>query len=200
MGNGRDRVVAGRVALGAVFTACLLVVLNGGLAQAQITTLQLTPICGDTTNQLQAKSNVDFGINAIVQGEPGDVDLPRLNVPPGGQATIDVGKFDQVNVNTGRQQQTVSFAQCAHPATTLAPTNLAALAATAAQTATTQAPSTSIAATPVPRLASTGAGRIGYWLRLAAASLLLGFACMFVTQRRRFERINAWLTWAFNNY
>jgi len=34
---------------------------------------------------------------------------------------------------------------------------------------------------------------IDYWVRLAVASFMLGLLCMFVTQRQRYRRIDAWL-------
>jgi hypothetical protein len=102
MGRVMRRVTAG---VGAV---SLLVLAATGIAAAQISGVELTPRCGDAANQLHAKSTRGSGINAIVTGFPGDVDLGRLNLPAGDEATKDVGKFDEVNVNSGREQQRVA--------------------------------------------------------------------------------------------
>jgi hypothetical protein len=95
------------------------------------------------------------------------------------------------------------------PTTALASTTTTTVAATTTLPLTTvlsgggsslQAASTTTTVDPpgpsptIPgRLAQTGNSRIGYWFLLAAISVFLGLACMFVTQRRRYRRIYAWL-------
>ncbi len=53
---------------------------------------------------------------------------------------------------------------------------------------------------PASALAATGSSRVDYWMRVAAASFMLGLLCMFITQRRRFQRIDAWLFYIFNSF
>lgn len=134
---------------------------------------------------------VEVKVDSPASGETHTVDFSRCNA-----TTTTTPAVTSTTVAAGATAGTTGTGGTT--ATTTAPA--ATSAPVAAPASSAQRSLVAAAGQPAAALATTGSTQLNYFLRLAAASFMLGLLCMFITQRRRYRRIDAWLSYVFNNF
>lgn len=206
---------SGRVARGIVLGAVAWLAASG-VAGAQTNLVTVKADCveaGRARYGIEVRNDHSGPVSGTVKSTATGETLNTYEVEANGTvrtgAPVGEKRLTFVSTSGGVTDTDMVEAQDCGATTTISPAAGTSTPTTAATTPTTVGQASHVAtpaSTPTPApaltktaLAATGS-QAGYWMQMAAASFMLGLLCMFVTQRQRYRRIDAWLSYVFNNF